>query len=344
MSQFRFLFDRSKTSFEKIPGRLPLGNASLYSMLFLLCCVSPSSLNAQESNSQQLIWQELSRRSPWVFLGDSNTYSGDYVAMLDAWMEVLPKRPKLLNLGVSSETASGLSEVDHPFKRPCVHERLSKVLAMTKPGVVFVCYGMNDGIYQPRSEENFKAYQDGMLKLSLEVRKSGARLVVLTPPLFEPEPVKRSGKLGPAKNGRYAYFAPAPDYDRVLEEQTQWCLKNQFRATKVINLHEMMRDQKKIFKQEDDKFTFSRDGVHFGALAHGLVAEHILSQIGAPANLIAAYPSDEALLRSRTKHQMLRDAYLTATGKNRPGLPAGIPVWLAEKKAVVLDAAANSQP
>ncbi|MEM8736719.1 MAG: hypothetical protein AAGG44_20985, partial [Planctomycetota bacterium] len=232
---------------------------------------------------------------------------------------------------------SGESEVDHPFKRPCIHERIDKLLAMLQPDVVFVCYGMNDGIYQPHSSENLALYKAGMLKLAERIQKSGAKLIVLTPPMFEPGPVKARGKLGPTETGRYAYFAPAADYDRVLEYQANWCLKNEFNATKVINIRTPLQTEKRRIREETPEFNYSGDGVHFGMVAHAVVAESILEDLGAPAEILAAYPSDDEIQVARQKMLLLRDAYLSATGKNRPNLPAGQPVWLAEELAAQLE-------
>src|ERR1041385_874446 len=95
-----------------------------------------------------------------VFLGDSITYSGTYVAMVEAYF--LTRRPdrviEFINLGLPSETVSGLSEDGHAggqFPRPDLHERLARVLKQTKPDLIFACYGMNDGIYLPLNEERF---------------------------------------------------------------------------------------------------------------------------------------------------------------------------------------------
>lgn len=281
-------------------------------------------------------WPGLCEQTPWVFLGDSNTYSGGYVAILDAWLEAVPEghpRPKLLNLGVSSETASGLSEVDHPFKRPWVHERIDKVLRMTQPAIVFVCYGMNDGIYQPDSQDNFDAFCHGIRSLSEKVRDSGAQLVVLTPPVFEPEPVEKKGKFGPTPQGRYAYFAPYRDYDLVLQHQTQWLLSAKLDALKVIDVRAILLHEKQVLQETDEQVSFSKDGVHFGNRAHGLIAEAVLSSLGAPAELLGAYPSNASISAATKRMKLLRDAYLSATGKNRPGLPAGLPVLQAEQAA-----------
>src|SRR4051794_27319162 len=99
-----------------------------------------------------------------VFVGDSITYAGQYIEFLEAYLRL--KVPALacefLNLGLPSETSSGLSEPGHAggtFPRPDVHERLDRILEQTKPDLVVACYGMNDGIYHPFSEDRFRKYQ-----------------------------------------------------------------------------------------------------------------------------------------------------------------------------------------
>ncbi|MEM0898058.1 MAG: hypothetical protein AAGJ79_14370, partial [Verrucomicrobiota bacterium] len=81
-----------------------------------------------------------------VFLGDSITHNGGYVAYVEAVIRLtgMEKKFELINMGLGSETASGLSEEDHPFPRPCVLERLDRVLKTMKPDTIVVCYGMND--------------------------------------------------------------------------------------------------------------------------------------------------------------------------------------------------------
>lgn len=277
-------------------------------------------------------WQEWTGHSPWVFLGDSNTYAGGYVAYLEACLRRAQLDVKLINLGMSSETASGLSEVDHPFKRPCVHERLDKVLSMLRPRVVFACYGMNDGIYDPPNAERLSAYKAGMRRLADKVHGSGAVLVLLTPPIFEPQPVAAKQGFGPTADGRYAYFAPYQRYDDVLEQQAKWCLTNELQAALVVDIRSPLQAERARRVADDPTFNFSNDGVHFGDVAHAVVAQQILAALGAPPDVTQPL-SDEQLSAAKQRVQLLRDAYLSATGKNRPGLPAGEPPWRAERLA-----------
>lgn len=296
----------------------------------------------QDESTDASLWRELVQQSPWIFLGDSNTYGGGYVAILDTWLSKSNAKTRLLNLGVSSETASGLSEVDHPFKRPCVHERIDKVLRMTRPAVVFACYGMNDGIYDPPSTERLTAYQAGMKSLAEKVRAHGAQFIVLTPPIFEAEPVRAKGKFGPTEDGRFAWFAPYELYDDVLAEQAEWCLKNKMKATAVIDIRSALLADRAQRTAENPSFAYSSDGVHFGSQAHEVVARTIVAALGAPASFQDLYPSSEELKLGSRRMQLLRDAWLSATGKNRPGLPAGQPLWLAERQAAALSNAGSN--
>ena len=146
-----------------------------------------------------------------VLLGDSITQQGTYVSFLEYYL--LRENPglefDLISVGLSSETASGLSEDDHPFPRPCIHTRLDDVLAKTKPAVLFACYGMNDGIYHPASPEREEAYQKGILQLVEKAKAAGVeKVILLSPGTFEG---KKTFSEPP-----HGYKRPHADYDQVL--------------------------------------------------------------------------------------------------------------------------------
>ena len=143
-----------------------------------------------------------------VFLGDSITHDGRWVAALAAWMEAEGLTAEVIDVGLPSETVSGLSEPGHAggnFPRPDLAERLDRVLRVTRPDLVVACYGMNCGIYEPLDEERFARFRDGMQRLHDAVEKAGARIIHLTPPVYD----KQADKPGPAG---------AADYDAVLDE------------------------------------------------------------------------------------------------------------------------------
>ena len=82
--------------------------------------------------------QELLKPQRVVFLGDSITYSGQYIAYLETYLTTrFPERRfEFIDLGLPSETCSGLSEPGHAggqFPRPDVHERMGRVLDKLSP-------------------------------------------------------------------------------------------------------------------------------------------------------------------------------------------------------------------
>ena len=97
--------------------------------------------------------------------------------LIDAYFVTRFPRRKIefLNLGLPSETVSGLSEPGHAggqFPRPDLHERLERVLEKTRPELVIACYGMNDGIYLPFDAERFRKFTNGLVLLRQRVGRS----------------------------------------------------------------------------------------------------------------------------------------------------------------------------
>ncbi len=270
-----------------------------------------------------------------LFLGDSITHAGHYVSLVEvAFRMAHPGTvPDMINLGLPSETCSGLSEPDHPWPRPDVHERLARALTKVKPDVVFACYGMNDGIYYPLSEERFAAYRRGVNRLIDEVNASGAKLVLMTPPAFDPLPLKKQGKLRPAGADKYAYFAIYEDYDAVLKAYAAWVREQRERVDLVIDLHTPVLDYVAEKRRSDPQFTMSPDGVHVNQEGHRVLAAAILDALGhAPPE-----PSRELLKLVEQRQKLRHAAWLSHVGHLRPGVKPGLPIDQAEAQAAEID-------
>ena len=256
-----------------------------------------------------------------VFLGDSNTFAGGYVTHFEAQLLQTGNFAgvEVLNLGLPSETASGLSEPDHPFPRPNVHERLKRVLEKTRPDVVFACYGMNDAIYYPFDKQRFDAYQAGINKLIEQVQDAGAKVVILTPPPFDPLPLKKRGGLLPKDAEKYSWTAVFENYDRVMRRYSKWIRNQAERVDRVINIRQPLVRFVKQQRIENPDFAMSGDGVHLDDVGHALIARAILDQLGIAANRRA----DPELLELVGKRQEISEVGLahgnrsSATGNPR---------------------------
>ena len=303
-------------------------------LCFGVAPLSSFAQNSASSTSTQLPSREqiLSARRI-VFLGDSITAGATYVIDFATVLrsQKLPHGgPEVLSVGLSSETVSGLSEESHPFPRPCVHERLTRALSALKADVIFACYGMNCGVYMPLDEERFAAFRAGMEKLHNETVASGARIVHITPPYFDP-----------ARKPTQAFYAD------VLLKYSEWLVSQRAQGWEVIDLHSAMREEALKRKALDPKFTFSNDAVHPGAEGHWLMAQQILAWLGDSA--AAESPALEVLLQKRQfpiaamklieqRVQLTKNSWVQAIGHNRPGVAKGLPLEEASAKAAELDA------
>jgi pimeloyl-ACP methyl ester carboxylesterase/lysophospholipase L1-like esterase len=224
-----------------------------------------------------------------VFLGDSITYSGQYIAYVETYLRTrFPKRDfEFLDLGLPSETVSGLSEPGHAggkFPRPDVHERLGRVLAKIKPDLVVACYGMNCGMYHPFSEERFAKYREGIQKLRDAASASGAKVIHLTPPTFDPLPL--AGRTLPA--GLDSYTQPFEGYNEVLGKYSEWLLKQRAAGWAVIDIHGPMDAHIAARRRDDPKFVLAGDGVHANPTGHWVMALQVVQSLGllAETNII----------------------------------------------------------
>ncbi len=258
-----------------------------------------------------------------LFLGNSITYAGTYVTAIETWFIIhYPKDQfEFINEGLPSETVSGLSEPNHAdgkFPRPDLHERLARVLALTKPDVVFACYGMNDGIYMPLREDRFKAYRDGMHWLHNELEKSGAqKIIFLTPPVHD------DAKLG------------TKGYNLVLDTYSRWLLKQRDSLHwQVADIHFPMTSYLESHRATNPSFKLAEDGVHPGELGHWLMAKSVLLYLGEKVentndfmSAINTQPHAREIYDLVNQRQLfMKDAWLTSAGHKRPGMNEGLPL------------------
>ncbi|WP_425637565.1 SGNH/GDSL hydrolase family protein [Algoriphagus yeomjeoni] len=267
-----------------------------------------------------------------VFLGNSITYSGQYISYVETYYRLkYPDRElEWVNVGLPSETVSGLSEENHAngaFPRPDLHERLDRVFEQLKPDLVFVNYGMNDGIYLPLDEGRFQKYKDGINWLDEKINEIGAEAIFVTPPVYDP--------------------VKGPAYANVLNNYSDWLLSKRYTdGWNVIDIHWPMLNYLEDQRDLDSTFYLAKDGIHPGEMGHWLMAKEILLGLGQSEvknyayidEALASFPNGQEVLGLVAKRQaLLRDAWLTAIGHLRPGLAEGIPLKEAEDKAIEIE-------
>ena len=252
-----------------------------------------------------------------ALLGDSIPYSGEWPALVESALRRTPayRNAEIVNMALPSETVSGLSEPGHAggaFPRPCLHDRLDSILSKYKPTLVIACYGMNDGMMQPFSESHFQAFKTGMERLKQRVEGTGAKFIVITPPL---------------------YMADAPEkdaacYNQVLDTYAAWLVSRKKAGWKVADMRPELGRRIREAKKKNPRFTYAGDGVHPGQEGHAMIARAVWPPLASILRIPARvhFPEGEDFKKVLERHNLYKLAWLTETGHQRPGIPKGVAV------------------
>lgn len=290
-------------------------------------CVSLSAVSRAEN-----VFPKTAKRI--LFLGDSITHAGDYISLVETQLRLHGHDAVLINLGLPSETCSGLSEPEHPFPRPNVHSRIDAALKKTNPDVVVACYGMNDGIYYPFSEDRFLSYQLGIKQIISKVNAVNAQLILMTPPAFDPLPLKQQGKLLPLGEKKYSWKAIYQDYDSVMARYAEWIRQQNDKVEMVIDLHSAVSHYVTSKRKMNPKFTMSTDGVHVNHEGHTVIADAVL-QAWDVGEKIEPDESLKVLIERRQK--IMHAAWLSEVGHDRPGMKPGLPMKEAKNLSAEIE-------
>ena len=193
---------------------------------------------------------------------------------------------------------------------------------------------MNDGIYYPYSEERFQKYQDGINRLIEKVHAAGAKLVLMTPPPFDPLQPRAEGKLLPEGSDKFAWFAVYEDYDQVIRKYGKWILDQKDRVDMVIDLHTPITAFWEQQRKHDPKFTVAPDGVHCNSTGHQTIAELILKAWGVESWIPISNEMTQLVNRKGT---VLHNSWLSHIGHKRPGMAVGLSLQEAYENAAEID-------
>lgn len=258
-----------------------------------------------------------------VFLGDSITQAGDFVTDVECWLISQGHQFEVLNIGLSSETATALTDEENGrhveaagFPRPFVGDRLERSLALTKPDLLFVCYGMNDAASLPEGAEGLARYAKAMTHLRETVLRSGVkRVVICTPPIHDSTEVT-----DPAKD----------PHECNLVAYREWLLAKRADAWEVVDIHGPMRRELNAARKNNPAFRFQPDGIHPDRAGHWLIAHEILTQffgskIGDVSSSASFFPKHGEAIRELVdrRQKILFSSLMSQIGHIRPNVPGG---------------------
>ena len=207
-----------------------------------------------------------------AFIGDSITQQGGYVEGVKAYLqkEHADLELKVVNLGLSSETVSGLSEPIHDPPRPLLFDRLDQILEEAQPDLVFFYYGINDGIYHPFSKANFIAYQEGVQRFLEEMQAQKIKVFLMTP---SPIVLKEKDPNSLVGDDTYSYKNPYYLYDEeVMQVYRDYILSVEHPSViQKIDIHRPLLEQKNI--------AYGDDPIHPIKEGHQIIAKTIIEAI-----------------------------------------------------------------
>jgi hypothetical protein len=189
---------------------------------------------------------------------------------------------------------------------------LERALTAVKPALVMACYGMNDGIYLPFSEERMAAFREGMTLLVTRCQAAGAQVILVTPPVYDNRGTDST-------------------YDQVLAKFAEWEVTSPPPGViAVADLHTAMAAALAERQKQDASYHLAKDGVHPGDLGHLIMALSILQGLtitpppGTPEELLPVILADP-LFGLVKKHREIRSqGWLNHIGYTREkAIPAG---------------------
>lgn len=323
----------------------------IFIALLLSCFLMTNTLVAEDA---KLPFKNLEIRndSEILFLGDSITQSGRYIAFLQLylWDQFPENQIKILNLGLGAETASGNNEPDHPYPRPNIHSRVDRILKAVDSDVVFICYGMNDGIYHPLAEKRFDDFKNGIRSLVKKVKRPNRQIVLMTPPTIDMRTKKIRKTIYNGENPNYGFQNTAPDYDAVLTAYSNWIKAEMNQEVDlIIDVNSLMINFLLAQRKINPSYLY-KDGVHPPMEGHLAMALGIIDAIGGekksaqmrlekltgvPLHPAASnkYKSMEVWNLTQKRHSVLTNAWLEKIGHTKPKKMKALPLDEANSKA-----------
>lgn len=248
-------------------------------ILWLATLLAPASLFAWRPAAEERV----------VFFGDSITASGQYTVYLEAFLRTRFPDTKwaFINSGKSSETLSGLSEQDHPGRRRNAMDRFANDVALYSPTLVIACFGINDGIYHPYSDQRFRAFTNGVRNLKERVStETKATLILCTPPIYDPIEFIENDDKRPEET--YGYKMPYSGYDQVMSRYASWVRTVSDPRVTIADVYRRMRDHLDYRRKQNPNFRLQGDGIHPNETGHLLMSLAIIDalQLQGPANVL----------------------------------------------------------
>jgi lysophospholipase L1-like esterase len=239
-----------------------------FGLLLFLSLLLPRHVQAQDSTRGKSILVPGSRVA---IIGDSITEQKMYTKYMEAYLLACSGVPdvQVFQFGWSGEQAGGFAA------------RMENDLTVFNPTIATLCYGMNDGGYQPFNEEIGRKYEANMRNILGKLNVLGVKSVVVGSPGAVDTHFFRPGQSMGDRPSHVAYndnLAHLRDIDRRLASE-----KNlQFADVHATMFDAMTKAQSALGKTYD---VCGKDGFHPGSNGQLLMAYAFLKGMGLDGNI-----------------------------------------------------------
>jgi lysophospholipase L1-like esterase len=253
--------------------------------VFALSLLSPFCIGAETPAS-------LPKEGRLAIVGDSITEQKLYSKFIETYLLTAAGRPdvRVFQFGWGGETAGGFDA------------RLKSDLAVFRPDVVTLCYGMNDGTYRPYEDAIGKRYEDSMRSVLTKLKGDKIHVVVGTPGAVDTKYFSKPFA---------ANLNSADSYNDSLAKlgQIGKKLAGEFQGG-FADVHspmvESMAKAKAAYGADYD--VCGRDGVHPGANGHLAMAYAFLKGLGCDGNVGEITMDASGKTTASTGHKVLASA------------------------------------
>lgn len=197
--------------------------------------------------------------------GDSITAGRLYSVYIENYLLMCTPQKEMdaVQFGWGGETAAGFEK------------RQETSCLVFRPSAATICYGMNDGGYEPADQKRLETYSKALTTIVERFKKSGTRhIVVGSPGAVDPEYCKRFD---------------ATMYNQTLAEFTERAKQvAQDQEVVFANIHHAMKEAMKRSKEkygEGYAFGGTFDGVHPSPAGHLVMAYVFLKALGFDAEI-----------------------------------------------------------
>lgn len=236
----------------------PMRRRQLFTRTLVLCL----SLGLSQAAQAQARHLELAQGDRIVFLGDSITHGGHYVASFEnaLWCLLPEKNLTFFNAGVSGDVAANALE------------RLDAEVIAQEPDVVTILLGMNDAGYRALDEGLLANYRRDMTAIVKRLREeTQAELVLLSPTYFDQRQVAEGSNNPPGYNDTLILYG---DVCRKLAQEYE-CL--------FVDLNRPLLLATQRMRARDENATLVPDAVHPAEAGGMVMAQAMLMRLTDPS-------------------------------------------------------------